>query len=385
MPTQLNYRSQVLSELGATPEEITELLAYNQNNFNHPKLPPNITFPLASEPHVTEWKRYHAQAQSLGTFTTLRSALVQLQFPIRLGISETENYRAATRQGNPADSMVEATGLELEQPESLQLIIHPTLAGEVPILIAGCRADFIVLVQALSKRNEPVSIPDSMGAIAISGFNNWQRIKKYRTEWETHQEQPVTETEWKAEFQRLIPQKHLYQDFFIILSQGNYSAVNAAELGLDEAEWLLLCLTIRLEHECCHYFTKRVFGSMRNNILDELIADYQGIVAANHNYYRADWFLRFVGLEAFPNYRQGGRLENYCGNPPLSDGAFRILQVLVKQAAQNLEQFNISHIEELKSLENKARLIMFLTSCTLEELATKTGVLLEQMWQRYTM
>ncbi|MEH2382889.1 MAG: hypothetical protein V7K27_29055 [Nostoc sp.] len=385
MPIQLNHRSQVLSELGATPEEITELLAYNQNTFNSTNLSPNSTFPLPSEPHVIAWKRYHARAQDLGTFTALRSALVQLQFPIRAGISETENYRAATRKGNPADSMAEAIGLELEKPESLQLIIHPTLAGEIPILIAGCRADFIALVQALTKRNEPVSIPDSMGAAAVSGFNNWERISYYRQEWETQQEQPATEIEWKAEFQRLIPQKHLYQDFVIILSQGNYSAVGAAELGLDEAEWLHLCLTIRLEHECCHYFTKRVFGSMRNNMLDELIADYQGIVAANHKHYRADWFLRFVGLEAFPNYRQGGRLENYCGNPPLSDGAFRILQVLVKQAAGNLENFNMIHIEELKTLENQARLIMVLTSCTLEELATEKGDILEENWHNCTI
>lgn len=74
---------------------------------------------------------------------------------------------------------------------------------------------------------------------------------------------------------------------------------------------------------------------MRNNMRDELIADYQGIVAANGGRYRADWFLRFIGLEAFPEYRQGGRLQNYRGQPPLSDGAFKILQVLVKDAAEN--------------------------------------------------
>ncbi|MEH2229412.1 MAG: hypothetical protein V7K71_07160 [Nostoc sp.] len=119
-------------------------------------------------------------------------------------------------------------------------------------------------------------------------------------------------------------------------------------------EWLRLSLIIRLEHECCHYFTRRVFGSMRNNVLDELIADYQGIVAANNGRYRADWFLRFVGLEKFPNYQEGGRLENYRGNPALSDGAFRILQVFVKQAAENLEIFNQNHIEELTTVENQA-------------------------------
>lgn len=377
--------NQIFEGLTLTSEEITELSTYNQNIFNHTDLPPLGSFPLESERHISAWKRYHSQVPILGTFAALRSALVQLQFPIKAGISETENYRLATRKGYPIDSMLEATGLELEKPESLQLVIHATLAGEIPVLIAGCRADFISLVQALIKRNEPVTIPNSMGAVIVAGFNNWERIRHYRQEWELQQEQPATEADWKAEFQRLISQKYLYQDCFIILSQGNYSAIAATELGVNEAEWLRLSQIIRLEHECCHYFTRRVFGSMRNNMLDELIADYQGIIAANNGRYRADWFLRFVGLERFPNYCQGGRLENYRGNPALSDGAFRILQVFVKQAAENLENFNMIHIEELKTIENQARLIMVLTSCTLEELAVQKGTILEEIWQRTTI
>ena len=383
MPTENNYRAQVLFDLGATPAEVTELLAYNENIFHSPNLA-NSNFPLESAPHITDWQRYHQEAEDVGVFTVLSSALVQFQFPIRPGISENENYRAVTRKGQSTDGMAEATGLKLEKPEELQLLIHPTLAGEIPILITGCRADFISLVQALTKRNEPVAISDSMGATAVGGFNNWERIRHYRKQWEVDQEKPVTEADWQAEFQRLIPQKHLYQDFFIILSHGNYSAVVAEDLGLEEAEWLRLSLTIRIEHECCHYFTKRVFGSMRNNMLDELIADYQGIVVANNGIYRADWFLRFVGLEEFPHYREGGRLENYRGNPPLSDGALRILQALVKQAAENLELFNANHIAELTTNENQGQLITVLTSCTLEELAAAKGAVLEEIWQSRT-
>jgi hypothetical protein len=91
----------------------------------------------------------------------------------------------------------------------------------------------------------------------------------------------------------------LYQDRLIILSAGPYSNVTASNLGLTETEWQQLSLKIRLEHESTHYFTRRFFGSMRNNIADELIADYRGIVAAL-GYYRSDWFLHFVGLESFP-------------------------------------------------------------------------------------
>lgn len=379
MPISIDHRAQILADFGATPGEVEELLAYNQNGFNSSQLSGgDRTFPLEPEPHIAAWKGYSDRAAQVGVFPALRSALVQLQFPIRAGISETENYRAATRKGYPTDRMAEAIGLELEQPETLQLLIHQSLAGEIPILIAGCRADFITLVQALTKRNEPEPIPDSMGATIVGGFNNWDRIRQYRQAWEAQQFNAVSEASWQAEFQRLIPQKPLYQDRFIILSQGNYSGISAEKMGLKAEEWLRLSLTIRLEHECCHYFTRRVFGSMRNNMHDELIADYQGIVAANGGRYRANWFLQFVGLESFPNYCEGGRLQNYRGEPPLSDGAFRILQILVKQAAENLEQFNSNYAVELNTAESQAQLLTVLTSLTLEELAANRSNLLEK-------
>jgi len=361
--------SKILAAYGATPAEITELLAYTQNPFSSTNLAELQTLPLASEPHLATWERYYSQAQNVGAFKALRLALVQLQFPIKKGISQTDNYRAATRKGYLTEGMAEATGLELEKTEDMQLIIHQTLAGKIPVIIAGCRADFISLVQPLTKRNEPEAIPESMGATIVAGFNNWERIRHYRQVWEAKQLQLPTDTDWQAEFQRIKLQKHLYQDCFIILSRGNYSAISAEEIGIDKEEWLRLSLIIRLEHECCHYFTRRVFGSMRNNMLDELIADYQGIVAANGGRYHAKWFLRFIGLEAFPEYRQGGRLQNYRGQPPLSDGAFKILQILVKDAAENLEKFNIQHQIELNNSENQQNLLANLMALNLLELA----------------
>lgn len=58
------------------------------------------------------------------------------------------------------------------------------------------------------------------------------------------------------------------------------------------------------------YFMRRVFSSMRNILSNEIIADYFGIVAARAGF-QHDWLLRFMGLEAFPSYRVGGRLENF--------------------------------------------------------------------------
>nr|WP_194085697.1 hypothetical protein [Methylomusa anaerophila] len=106
---------------------------------------------------------------------------------------------------------------------------------------------------------------------------------------------------------------------------------------------------------------------MRNNILDELIADYIGIVAAGH--YEAGWFLRFTGLENYPLYRDGGRLEIYRGNPSLSDEAFRVLQTLVKRAAENLARFDRENRMHLHKPAGQTALLAALTRLTLEELA----------------
>ena len=378
MDEQQIFRANVLTELGATAAEIKELLAYNQNVFDHSQLKFPLVFPLPPEPHVAVWQAYADDGQKIGVMLALKKRLAQLAFPIRAGISQTDDYRAATRRGEPSDGMREATGLVLHRPDQLELVIHPSIAGPLPVLIAGDRADFVALVRALLNRNEPVVIPDSMGAVMVAGFNNWDRVRRYRAQWQT--ENPFGD--WDAEFQRLIPQHELYQDRFIILSQGAYSAVAAQAVGCADEEWRQLSLTIRLEHECTHYITRRVLGSMRNNLMDELLADYRGIVAAAGRFH-ADWFLRFVGLEQFPVYRPGGRLQNYRGEPPLSDGAFRILHVLVKDAAENLERFDRAHAAELGTPLGQAHWLIALTYLTMEELACRQAdLLLEKTWKQ---
>lgn len=366
---QQEFRASVLASYGASDEEREELLAYNQNVFERSCLKLPVKFPLAPEPHMTAWEEYAAAARIVGAFETLKRVLVQLRFPIQSGISQTEAYRSATRKGVLVDGMVEASGLSLKQPEKLQLIVHQSLAGAIPVLLTGDREDFVTLVQALTMRNEPLPVPASMGACMVAGFNNWDRVRQYRKQWSDQNPYNCSSASWAVEFGRLIPQKELYQDRFIILSSGPYSDVSASEVGLDETEWRRLSLTIRLEHECTHYFTRRLFDSMRNNLLDELIADYRGIVAAT-GHYRADWFLRFLGLESFPDYREGGRLQNYRGKPPLSDGAFKILQALVKAAAENLERFDADHAGELRTLNDQTLMLVALTYLTLEELAS---------------
>ncbi|MEM7554360.1 MAG: hypothetical protein AAF378_09715 [Cyanobacteria bacterium P01_A01_bin.84] len=355
------YRANVLTSYGANATEIEELLIYNENVFDHSRLHCSLKLPLSSEAHVDTWENYVIQGQEIGVFPTLRSKLVQLRFPIQEGISQTEIYKAATRKGKLVNDTAQLTGLQLKEPEKLELTIYQSLAGAIPVIIAGNRADFVSLVQAITMRNEPKEVAASMGACMVGGYNNWDRIRQYRQQWQNNHPESA-EADWSAEFKRIIPQKELYQDRFIILSQGNYSNVSAAHVGLTDAQWQKISLTIRLEHECTHYFTKRVFGSMHNNLLDEFIADYRGITSAA-GYYRDDWFLNFMGLESFPDYRRGGRLENYQGG--LSDNSFRILRSLVVNAAKNLKSFESTH----KNSINLDMMLVTLSRMTLEELA----------------
>jgi hypothetical protein len=368
------FRASVLASYGANASQIEELLAYNHNTFDHKNLILPFDFKFVPEPHVAVWQEYAQAAKSIGTFEILKQVLVQFQFPILEGISQTNEYRAATRRGIPVDGITQATGLVLKKPEALNLIIYQSLAGAIPVLITENREDFVAIVQALTMHNEPKPVPASMGACIVSGFNNWDRIRKYRRQWEAQNPKNCSEVNWRIEFQRLLPQKQLYQDKFIIASGGYYSNVSHLDIGLEESQWRQMSLQIRLEHECTHYLTQRLFFSMRNNLLDEFIADYRGIVSAC-GHYRSDWFLRFMGLESFPNYREGGRLENYRGQPPLSDGSFKILQALVKNASQNLQQFEIKHKDKLITVNDQKLMLIALSFLTLEELASEQACL----------
>jgi len=361
-------RARVLGRFEARPEHIPELLAYNSNDFRRDLLACPVRLPLASEPHVEAWEGYASDACREGVFQVLARVLVQLHFPISEGLSQTEGYRAATLRGQPVWQIREASGLRLAESDRLELQLHRSYAGPIPVIMVRNPDDFRLLVQALTMRNEPGLVPDSMGACIVAGYNNWDRIGRLREAWEEANPGSNGELEWKVEFRRLIPQKELYQDRFIILSDNPYSGVPGSKLGISTEEWRTLSLRIRLEHECAHYLTRRLLSRMKNNILDELIADYCGIVAAAGEY-RAKWFLTFLGLEDFPEYREGGRLQNYRGEPPLSDGAFRVLQRLVKAAAENLEEFHGRHTPGSCDKQIAMRVAFALTRLTMEELA----------------
>ncbi len=314
------------------------------------------------------WRAYAADADRVGAFGALRRHFVQLRAPIREGISGEPAYQAATRRGQAAAADEEfAPGLTLARPDGLHLDIHETIAGGVPVLVADDRRDFVALVQAFTERNEPAPVPAAMGACIVNGLNNWDRVAAYRDEWERAHTDEAEAGGWSEEFRRFAARKELYQDRFIILSRGPYSAIAPADVGEPDQDWLAHSLTIRREHECTHYFTYRVFRSMRNNVFDELIADFVGLVRA-YGGYRSGLACRFLGLEAFPAIRPGGRLDVYRGD--LSDRALATIASLAVNAARNLQQVSDANPSIVSSLPALARLTYQLSLLTLEELAS---------------
>ncbi len=343
----------IIRKFGARDEDIDSLLAYNKRRFDHSNFDKGSLFPISEELSVRAWRRYVDEAKKKGSYPTLRSTIIQLNFPIKKGISKSDEYVKATTEGLLSKG---AEGIGLE---SVEFYIAKTPVGGIPIIVTKKRGDFEKLIGAISHKNEPEKIPASMGAATFSGYNNWERINGYK---KAFIDRGFNEYEWASELQNLTKKKELYKDSFIILSGGPYSSISHQELGLDEESWLDISLEIRKYHELTHYFTKRALGAMSNNALDEILCDYVGIVGATDKF-NEKWLLKFLGLESFPKYREGGRLQNYVGKEISKEG-FVVLQKLVHESIGKIKSFHSSSYNG-----NVFQMVMALSYFTLEELA----------------
>jgi hypothetical protein len=322
----------------------------------------------AEEPQVAVWREYADRAASAGVFAALAAVFPQLRFPIQDGISQEPAYGAATRRGRIDEADAFAPGLVLERPEALTLTFTDGVSGTLPLLVAGTRADFEALVRAFTERNEPKDVPASMGACFVKGLNNWDRVGRYRRQWEAENGTAGDEDAWREELGRFAAQKARYQDRFVILSRGPYSGVPAADVGLGEADWLAKSLVVRAEHELTHDLTWRLFGTVRSHATDEIVADFVGLVRA-FGTYPDGVARRLLGIDRLPAFRPGGRLENYRGNPPLDDAAFAEVCRLTAGATRQLAAVSARHADRLTDPAFLARLVYALSVASLSELA----------------
>ena len=320
--------------------------------------------------HIQDWKRYVDLGKKTANEAALKSVFIQLNFPISEETKDSEAYRAATRRGVFPEG---ADGVSFADPDGIDIFIHDSIAGKIPVIITADRSDFETLIQAIVKKNQPVEIPRSMGACMIAGYNNWERVNQMKAQWDAENQAKGLFRPWAQRFKEIQGQKDLYKDRFIFLSNSPYSGVPGKQLGIDEAEWRRLSVIIRLEHECTHYFTKKHYGTMENHLVDELLADCMGIIAASGGF-NASWFCHFMGLENYPEYREGGRFQNYLGDPQLvMEDQLRLREIVVK-AANNLESFISSNWTGEPSLEDRQRLLTHLSKLRLSDFAT-TGAI----------
>ena len=354
-------RADHLRSAGAEGEVLEELLRYDTPLLAAEAVAEAAAREYPDEPFVTAWEEYARDAGEIGAVRALESRLPQLRFPVRAGVSATEEYRAATRRGEPPP---EKGGPAFVSAGSVTLTLHPTLAGRLPVLVAKERADFETLVRVFSARNEPIPVPASMGACLVKGFNNWDRVARFRRAWDG--DNPGGD--WATEgFPQLLAEKPLYEDRFMILSAGPYSGVPAKEAGLDADEWIALSVAIRRDHECTHYATLRAAGATRVNLLDEVVADYVGLVRT-FGRFRGDLARLFLGLERFPAYREGARLENYRGTPPISEAALSVLKTICHEALVGLEDFEAALPESARAGRGLLRATLGLAATPLSEM-----------------
>lgn len=247
----------------------------------------------------------------------------QLLMPIKAGIKDSEEYKDVVLRGKPCP--YKETFIK-DNKDTLERILTPV--GEVDVLSLRIREDFIHAVRALGNRCEPVDIPDSTGAMAIFGLNNWEKVKEGLED---------------------------YKDSIIILSAGNYSNVTNidvknvtnGEVNLTQEEWIDKSITIRKYHELTHFVMRKKYPEDIKPIRDELIADIVGLIAA-FGYFDDRLLKLFLGIEN-ETYRLGGRLENYEGgseeNIPLVLEEIRLLKEAFKGYSsieaiyENIESF----------------------------------------------
>lgn len=321
---------------------------------------------LSEESDIQFWDACLEKNDGRNIFDLLKRCYPQLNFPIETGIEKTELYKDFVLRGKT--NLINLTAsLELTDLESIKLEVNESIGGKIPILTISNQEDFVKIIQSLLHKNNPVEIPSSMGAALINGINNWERLNTIKNNWLANN--PLGN--WNTEFSNVIQNKSLYKDKLIVLSTKPYSNVPASQLGLSYDLWISYSVTIRKEHEFTHLYTLIRYGLASNNLHDELIADYIGIIKAI-GYYDKAWMLNFMGLEEYPKYRRGARLENYVKDNMLSPEDFKQLIRIVKNAIETIADFDKS-IGKLNSVKDQICRIDALCETGLTALASPNG------------
>lgn len=203
-----------------------------------------------------------------------------------------------------------------------------TPAGPVEVAFLKRRADFETFLQIIGHRSQPEPIARTVGAITYRGLADWGKVTAAHEAYLAD-----GGDDWGAEFGRLAKQPGAFRSEIIVISEGPYSNVSAADTPYDEGEWTRVSREIRLHHECAHVVCRRLMPDDVLAVWDEVTADVVGLLCAIGRYDVA-LATRFLGVsaEGFSN----GRLEEYLDEEQAS--RIDTIAVEVFHACMRIEQ-----------------------------------------------
>ena len=197
-----------------------------------------------------------------------------------------------------------------QNPSEMSITLTQTLGGRLPVIETSSHKDFCSMEAVLNGRKTLSDLPPTVNAFTLQA----RSVK-------------------------------IYHQRIILLNNAPYSNIDAVRIGLQANDWLALSRKIRLRHECAHYETLRLFGGMRNHVLDEIIADSMGQIAAFGNF-RADIQRAFFGLTQGQDTCDG-RLTFYCQK--VFPAERPIIYKIVNNSLDRLEREINSALQENKS------------------------------------
>lgn len=276
--------------------ESDQLADYLRNDFLDEANDPLPELPLANESHIASWRLWHEDAEV--SYKLLAEELPQLLFGVGTGISKTTPYHQAILGG---DVNARPSGDHLPDGD-IGFSVETHWAGSLPILRPHTRDTFEWLFRVLGFKGEEVDIAPSVHAIFITGLPNPGRLVATREAWERGElvDDPLVVgcSNWNEAIQALDrgdPTR--FRDRILVMHEENYASLTAEDVqeGLSESDWHEKSKVIRQEHEFAHYATRRMFGNMRFNLHDEIIADCMGFTKA-FGYFEAELFLKCLGV-----------------------------------------------------------------------------------------
>jgi len=289
----LRYHRAAAEVVEPTWQHITRLDQHDIKLINSNYAPDVTNLPLEDEPHIPTWQKYAEITCEEQPFNILQTHFAQLQFPIKAGINHSPAYRAATLKGEPVGQLTEAP-LSLVEPSLVKVDLVTSIWGRMPLITAANREDFVSLVQAFGKRNQPVSIPATVDTYIIVGFSNWDRIRAYKSALLSKLTVNPVEIEaiWQQKFRELLPHKALYQDRFVI-AEDRLSQL-PPPVGESTTSWQELAPLIHAEHAALYYHLPRLLGPQRDTPLHLELLTYYAAMVCITGAFRADWFIAFI-------------------------------------------------------------------------------------------